>query len=332
VKLIALMPVRNEAHILPATLACLEQFCDHIILSDHQSTDNTKEIARSFTKVILIDNTTPQTGAEHGRPALFEAARQFEGNNLLLCLDADEIAPPAIFQGLKAAVAERFEPGTFFTLWWVQLWRGLTHYRADESVWSNSYVPMMLYDDRRQDHWGDRHFLHGGRLPTISDPTRLVKLEGFPVLHLQWAYWDRTQFKQARYRMLEYIQAEFANTEAINAKYAITLGDEYEGVAPVPTAWLEGVHFPADLMNIQPCWQYDDVLAMLERHGIARFEPLQIWHIPELNSLFVKSCGRAPYSKTTGPGNGIYAKYIRRMVKRVLPATVVSILRAIVRR
>ena len=160
----------------------------------------------------------------------------------------------------------------------------------------------------------------------------MIKLEGFPVLHLQWAYWDRTQFKQVRYRMLEYIQEGFTKAERINATYAITLGDEHEGVAPVPTAWLEGIHFPADLMNIQPCWQYDDVLAMLERHGIARFEPLQIWHIPELNSLFVKSCGRAPYSKTIGPGNGIYAKYIRRMVKRVLPVTVVSILRAIVRR
>lgn len=326
-QLIALMPVRNEARILSTTLKCLDQFCDQIIISDHSSTDSTREIAKEFSKVTLIHNTTPVGGAEHGRPAMFDVARQFDGNNLLLCLDADEIAPPALFSGLKAAISEQYSPGTFFKLWWVQLWRSLNFYRDDQSVWSRNYIPMMLYDDRRQNHWGERHFLHGGRLPSIAEPSCLIQLENFPVLHLQWAYWERTQFKQAYYRMLEFVRAGFRDAQAINAKYAITLGDENEGLAPVPEVWLEGITFPPDLMDLQPCWHYDDIVSLFEQYGLARFEPLQIWHLSELSQRFFTECGHIPQADVHVATGHSYNALLRRVARRVLPRTVIDWLR-----
>ena len=41
-KLIALMQVRNEAHMLPYTLPPLTRLCDHIIIADQHSTDDTR--------------------------------------------------------------------------------------------------------------------------------------------------------------------------------------------------------------------------------------------------------------------------------------------------
>ena len=43
-KIIAILPVRNEAWIIRHTLTILEQICDVIILADGDSTDKTREI------------------------------------------------------------------------------------------------------------------------------------------------------------------------------------------------------------------------------------------------------------------------------------------------
>lgn len=317
-KLIALVPVRNEARILATTLTCLDQFCDHIIVSDHQSTDSSREIAKSFSRVTLIHNKSHiRAGAEHGRPAMFNAARQFEGNNLLLCLDADEIAPPFIFSALKSAIEGHYAPGTYFSLWWVQLWRSINHYRNDTSVWSNNYAPMLLYDDRSDHIWGDRHFLHGGRLPNRQDSSKLVQLNNFPVLHLQWVYWERTQYKQAHYRMLELVKSNFRNAMRINAAYEFTLGQDNAGVTPVPETWLKGVTFPTDLMVPKPCWHYDDIFSMFDTYGIVNFESLQIWHLPDLRQRFLIECGRTP------------KPLVRSTIRRLLKTTALQTAKAV---
>jgi glycosyltransferase involved in cell wall biosynthesis len=326
------MPVRNEARILPTTLNCLNQFCDQIIISDHASTDATREIVKSFKKVTLIHNTTEIGCGDQGRPAMFDVARQFDGNNLILCLDADEIAPPKIFQNIKAVVGERYKPGASFMLRWVQLWRSLNFYRDDESVWSKNYHPMMFYDDRSHNNWGDRKFFHGGRLPNIIDSSRVIKLESFPVLHLQWAYWERTQFKQAHYRMLEFVRASFKGAQAINATYAITLGDENERLSQVPEKWIEGITFPQDLMSLHPCWHYDDILLLFEKYGIACFEPLQIWHLTELRERFIAICGHIPQADVHVAADISYNAFLRRIAKRVLPSTLIDWLRTTVKK
>ena len=47
-KIITLMPVRNEAWVLPHSLACLSAFCDVILVSDQSSEDESREICRRF--------------------------------------------------------------------------------------------------------------------------------------------------------------------------------------------------------------------------------------------------------------------------------------------
>src|SRR5204862_1611085 len=45
-KVIALVPVRNESWILEHSLACWSAFCDVIIVSDQESTDGSRDIYR----------------------------------------------------------------------------------------------------------------------------------------------------------------------------------------------------------------------------------------------------------------------------------------------
>ena len=329
-KTIAMMPVRNEAQVLATSLGCLETFCDRIfILLDSQCTDNSPEVIKAFPKAEIIINETASGGSVAagalviGRSLLFDAFRSFEGNNIGLCVDADEIAPPQIFFRFKQAVGEIDRPGSVFSLWWVQLWKSFDQYRSDDSVWSNSWKPMAFHDDRRLFYPTDQPHFHESRTPVPADPGRVRRLEDFPVIHLQWAAWERTQYKQASLRVLEYIHAEFRGAAEINAKYAITLPEGHEGVKPVEPEWLQGVRMPKDFLRPLPSWHRDCVLALFEEHGILRFEPLQIWHIAEFAERFLSVTGRPPRPRVYGR----LGWAARKSVAAVLPRSVRMLVR-----
>ena len=43
-----------------------------------------------------------------------------------------------------------------------------------------------------------------------------------------------------------------------------------------------------------PSWHQRDILAWFDQHGIERFEPLEIWHVPALREEFRRRTGRRP--------------------------------------
>ena len=94
-KIIALLPVRNEAWVLPHSLACLSAFCDVVLVSDQNSEDESREICRRFPKVVLLESAESRV-CEEVRWQLLDAARDFDGYNLLWCTDADELLSPRL--------------------------------------------------------------------------------------------------------------------------------------------------------------------------------------------------------------------------------------------
>ena len=80
--------------------------------------------SKNATKAILIDNNEPpppQGNFDSARQSLLDAARDFDGHNLLLAIDADEIAPPSLFADVKE-ITETYQTGTVFKMRWFQLW------------------------------------------------------------------------------------------------------------------------------------------------------------------------------------------------------------------
>ena len=66
----------------PTTLPPLAQVCDHIIIADQHSTDDTRTVIKKCTKAILIDNPPSPTDGNYetqGRNLLLDAARNFDG-------------------------------------------------------------------------------------------------------------------------------------------------------------------------------------------------------------------------------------------------------------
>ena len=76
---VVLTPVRNEAWILRAFLEAASLWADHIIIADQMSTDGSREIAKEYPKVILVDNDRKEMHQAATRRLLFEEAKKIEG-------------------------------------------------------------------------------------------------------------------------------------------------------------------------------------------------------------------------------------------------------------
>ena len=178
VKVIALLPIRNEAWVLEHTLACLSGFCDVIVASDQQSTDDSREICRRFPKVALIESK-PSAGSEQlpkqARWRLLDAARDYEGHNLLWCTDADELPSPRLTQAFLLRDRDRLTPGVAVELRFYNLWGSMGKYRQDLSMYGPYWKQAAVVDDRKVDFPGSAD------LPPLHEP-RIPGSEGMPVV------------------------------------------------------------------------------------------------------------------------------------------------------
>jgi Glycosyl transferase family 2 len=287
-----MMPVRNEGWVIEHSLTCLSAFCDVILVSDQDSDDESREICRRFPKVVLLESSQ-RLVCEQARWRLLDAARDYEGCNLLWCTDADELMSPALATRFTAAQLGNLEPGTIVECLYYHLWNRPDRYRSAGASYAPYWKEIALRDDRRMDYSRLRRLpLHEARVP-IEGAAARVRAENLPVLHLQWLLAERNQMKQAWYRCREWLDGEKPGA-AINAFYAVTLPDAAVPTADVPPAWVADVTMPDLSIDRVPCWQEREVRGWFDERSPAFFEPLEIWHIPPLLAEFRRRVGRSP--------------------------------------
>src|SRR5215208_2753467 len=120
-RVIALLPVRNEAWVLPHSLACLSAFCDVVLVNDQASTDASRAICREFPKVVLLESPVAQI-CEQARWTLWDAARDYSGRNVVWCTDADELVSPAMAAAFLSRDHDQLAPGTVIDCEYYHLW------------------------------------------------------------------------------------------------------------------------------------------------------------------------------------------------------------------
>lgn len=81
---IVITPVRNEAWVLRAFLEATSLWADYIIIADQMSVDGSREIAKEYPKVILIDNDSAEMHQAATRRLLFEAAKRLKATRFCL--------------------------------------------------------------------------------------------------------------------------------------------------------------------------------------------------------------------------------------------------------
>ncbi|MBC8492255.1 MAG: glycosyltransferase family 2 protein [Chloroflexi bacterium] len=280
-KIIAVMPVRNEDWILERNLQTLSHFCDVIIVADQNSTDNTRQICKRYPKVLLIRNPCEQFDQSKARQLLLDTVREFDGYNIILAVDADEIVSGNVLDNPAWDNAlDSLEPGVSSLLQWIILWKHPFRIRDDTSVWSNSWKHFICRDDRKTNF--SEQAIHEPRIPRpFTDRAR--RFEEVKVLHYQFVTWQRMLSKQRYYRVLERMMSPTKSPDAINQTYVITRDERGMVLKQVPEEWVKpwqdlGVdleHFAEEELF----WYDIEILRFFGQHSTQDFADLDIWDV-----------------------------------------------------
>lgn len=287
--IVVITPVRNESWVLDAFLTCTSSWADYIILADHHSDDDTRAIARKYSKVILIDNPTFEWHESECRRRLLEEACKIPGDKVIFALDADEF------------LSEGFEK--------TKSWHKIVHSKGNEIFCFNW---LNLFDDFNTAEFTSMHYewaahyddtvdvvgeyarretrsVHCARVPCLEEnQCRYVMVDDFWVVHLAKLNHRKTRQKNDFYQVT-WVDKNKDRASAISmyrdyAKYypesvihldtsvkLCCINDDKDYSSLVRTSD-DGKHF------------VDEMIRVFQREGTSKFAKLCIWDNPSLKA------------------------------------------------
>lgn len=285
-KIIALLPVKNDGWFVENSIRSLSHWADHVIVFDEASTDGSVEIydrVGSLANVVIVKDRPKFSFTTSAlRNYMLDCARSFDGKNLIMELHADEVMSAEI---LSADVRDKLKnilrPKDALMLDWITLWKSPEYYRSDKSVWSNNKCWFGYVDDRNCEFTGP--VFHGPRAPEslLSNKKKFSEIE---VLHYQFVNLGYERSKQALYQIFEINNYPKKSIDQINKNYAVAFDErgirlsklDYKKIGP----WLElGLPlmdtYDPSVLN----WRDIEVLKNFDRYGTDKYKELNIWYI-----------------------------------------------------
>jgi len=280
-KIIALLPVKNEAWVLRHCLSSLS-FCDEILAIDDNSTDGTRSILEEFKCTILPFDTSTDIGwKEHAiRSYLVDEARKREATHLV-AIDGDEAFSDRFIQDARALMM-RMKPGESFTMPWVDV--------TSPTTTLTTFIPkaFVLCDDQKNNF--KSAFIHVPRVPYIQSSTIMLDLP-YAVLHFQLLNRPKHEYKKIWYMMSEFEKG---------TRTAFRINTTYTSINYTEKAFDITSLYHSQLPNQQDDhhqWHREKVYDILRKKGTVFFEPLDMWYLPDLKALFIKENKRQPRVK-----------------------------------
>ncbi|MEM6531740.1 MAG: glycosyltransferase [Myxococcota bacterium] len=282
-KIVGLVPMRNEADKIEFCLRALAKFTDAIVVFDDDSTDASVDIAHALAEdcnvEAVVRNHNWNYDETHYRQRLLDVGRELGGTHFI-CIDADEAFTSNLLDNnsLRRELLQ-LAPGEKLSLAWIQLWRSLTEFRHDDSVWTNNYKVFAFADDGRS-NYHDQEF-HLLRAPsTLTGKTVHIPGYAYGLLHFQFVNWTNLLIKQAWYRCLERIKQPAKPVEAINALYAPSKDETGLRTQASPYAWFVHYdHLIPETFEIPERWRTAQVREWFNQHGVDHFADLDIWDV-----------------------------------------------------
>jgi len=320
-KIIALLPIKNEAWILPTFLSSIKNIADEILVLDDNSKDESAKILEKAGVLIIKQGLVSEKIKNMSvlRQALLETGRK-RGGTHFIWLDADEAFSANFLQNGRKII-EGLKPGEKLTMRWIALWKSPRQYFSGRGIWSEGYKDFIVHD-LPEYCFPDRNLSEDRTEgPSRDNLTKLPPEEGV-VLHFQFVFWRKLQIKQAWYRCQELIKNP-KGSYSINCTYATTMDDSGAETSPVPQEWLDGIVLPQESGEEGAKLQLEEIFSLFNQYNVKFFEPLEIWHVPELKSEFIKKMGREP--KPRHPSSRYWKtvhwlKYApRKKISRLIP-------------
>lgn len=291
-KVITLVPVKNESWILNFSLKNFSLFSDEILVLDDASEDISVAVASTHPKVTVIPykDNEPHVNMSKRRSALLEAGRSSGGTHFV-CLDADEIVSDVLSENIKQELAI-LSPGQKLLLPWILINRS-----GEDFVYSKEY----------EDNYKDFAFCDDGkvgfvdralseeRTPGSNDSAKKLSFEKGCVYHFQNIPFKRNQYKQAWYRCNELMEG-VKSPRRINMIYDFTKDLSSKKAIQVKDSFIEEnkgfIDKEADFSL-----PLRRVTGLFDEKGVLFFEPLDIWHLEELRQIFFARVKRLPHAK-----------------------------------
>jgi glycosyltransferase involved in cell wall biosynthesis len=289
-KLVGMMPVRNEEWVVGLSLRAALLFLDEVVVLDHGSSDRTPELLAAIAaehpeRVHRLAESDPLWRETAIRNRLLAAARR-RGATHLCALDADEVLTGNLLPGIRGLFAA-LAPGETLYLPWLPLWRSCDRYRDDDSEVATDCWMVLGFRDhpalRYRNNQADFD-IHCRRIRDQGGVRRhgRGKADG-GVFHLTFANWHRLRVKTAWYKMQETLRFGSLRTAAqLNQWYACDLDETGLRTRAVPPEWWEPYRcWRGEVTLDGPAWHESECRQLWQRHGPAAFAGLELWGVPD---------------------------------------------------
>ena len=298
-KIVGIMPVRNEDWILGLSLCVALKWCDQVIVCDHGCTDGSRDIMNELGVIVRDDRESGWQEMEQ-RQMLLETAREYGATHIAL-IDADEVLTANLLPSIRQAVGFS-TPGWMMDLpllnlrevpgigvaWWRNEPVPAPLYHSN-GVWGNRWVATAFLDEPRLNWAGDRfHHREPFGYPHWRRATALSEHGDGGVMHFWGASERRLRAKHALYRMTERIrwpqktaaEIEFIYDPATNPSSQLAQRLNVAGPWTFEALKPEWIEPYADLMkylhvDAEP-WQEAEVRRLLAEHGREHFAGLDL--------------------------------------------------------
>lgn len=287
-KIVGVIPVRNEDWILGLSLRVALEWCDSVIIAFHKSCDTSHQIVLQvasnendcrqnpeLVRVSWLDWTGKAWDEMDQRQALLNSARLEDATHIAL-IDADEVLCGDSLPRIRA-LAEDLPPAGMLTARMPCMWRGLDQYRVDRgSVWSGRHDLALVFRDAPGLCWAPAHdgYQHHSRAPRGIQTTYRANLD---VMHLQFASWRRLLAKQTWYRMTDRLENPNRPSSQIERTYAAATDERGAQLAEAPAEWWEPYKEWRKYVDLErEPWHEAEIRRMLSEHGEEKFAGLSI--------------------------------------------------------
>lgn len=285
--LIVMTPVRNEAWVLKAFLEATSLWADHIIIADQMSTDGSREIAKAYPKVILIDNKNPEFNEAERQAMLVAKAREVAAgrDTLLWGLDADEVLSANFRETEDWKHIMNSVPGDVFWFKWAEICPNQKEYWLSPTT----YYPWLFHDDGKEPHGNYVRNMHSMRIPYPKEEKQMYYVDDFRVLHLAYLNQHRVASKR---RFYQFVDWEMNGRSPIVLSRAYSMTKLREQVVPLPDEFLyRSKDDGFDLLelvdtDVIKCYMDEYIVERLSRHSMKELRKLDIW-----DEVFLKTYG-----------------------------------------
>lgn len=286
-KLIGLMPCRNEAWVLGLSARVALLWCDELVIGLHACTDQSASIARGIAvdnphrvQIIFAEDSKWDEMAQ--RQALLETARHRNPTHIAI-VDADEILCGPTVPQIRGLIESSLD-GTRAVVPLYNLRNGIQSYHAN-GLWGNRITTLAFKDGPHLRWSGDNYHHREPRGQELFSNQRIDQGEG-GVMHLWGASERRLIAKHALYKVNERLRWPDKDVRQIDFMYSQALiGGLRENpkdwkYAGVPLEWwlpyAQWMHYLD--VDAEP-WQEAEVRRLVAEHGREMFAGLNLFGI-----------------------------------------------------